>query len=225
MSLAATTTRRLAFTSTRSLRTALSLRSAHTAATTAPRFIAPHRAHIQIPKMATPAASLATSAKPEIKAGDKVPSVGVRTKDFDTTVDFSTLKGKNIIVTVPGAFTATCHSQVPGYFELFEEFKGKGVNEIYVVSVNDLFVVNAWKKDLLEQSGLTEAEAPKFAGDDKAQLAEALGLVLDARGGLGSFRLKRSVIVVEDGKVVSVTVEPDSGKSTVTQADNLIKTI
>ncbi|WOO80740.1 Peroxisomal membrane associated protein 20 [Vanrija pseudolonga] len=225
MSLATTTTRRLALTGTRSLRTALSLRSAHTLVNTAPRFIAPRRAHIHFPKMAAPSASLSTAAKPEIKAGDKFPSVAVRTKDFNTTVDFSTLPGKNIIVTVPGAFTATCHSQVPGYFELYQEFKGKGVNEIYVVSVNDLFVVNAWKDNHLEQSGLKEDEAPKFAADDKAELANALGLELDARGGLGSIRLKRTVIVVQDGKVVSATVEPDSGKSTVTQADNLIKTL
>lgn len=60
------------------------------------------------------------------------------------------------------SFTATCHSQVPGYIELFQEFKGKGVNEIYVVSVNDLFVVNAWKDNHLEQSGLKEDEIPKF---------------------------------------------------------------
>lgn len=50
------------------------------------------------------------------------------------------------------------------------------------------------------------------AGDDKGELTHALGIVLDATGGLGNLRSKRSVIVIEDGKVVSIKVEPDSGK-------------
>jgi 2-Cys peroxiredoxin 5 len=41
---------------------------------------------------------------------------------------------------VPGAFTPTCHSQAPGYIEKYDEFKAKGVNEIFIVSVNDVFV-------------------------------------------------------------------------------------
>jgi 2-Cys peroxiredoxin 5 len=41
---------------------------------------------------------------------------------------------------VPGAFTPTCHSQAPGYIEKYDEFKAKGVNEIYIICVNDVFV-------------------------------------------------------------------------------------
>jgi 2-Cys peroxiredoxin 5 len=82
------------------------------------------------------------------------------------------------------------------------------VNDIYVVSVNDIFVVNAWKESL---SG--NKETVKFAGDDQGKLAQALGLVLDATGGLGSKRLIRSALIVEDGKVVNAIVEPVSGKS------------
>lgn len=72
------------------------------------------------------------------------------------------------------SFTPTCHSQVPGYIEIYEQFKGKGVNEIYIVSVNDLFVVNAWKKDLLSQAGLEPNESVKFgeySGGFAGQLA------------------------------------------------------
>lgn len=46
------------------------------------------------------------------------------------------------------SFTPTCHSQVPGFVGLYDKFKAKGINDIYIVTVNDLFVVNAWKKDL-----------------------------------------------------------------------------
>ena len=41
---------------------------------------------------------------------------------------------------MPGAFTPTCHSQVPGYIEKYDEFKARGVNEIYIITVNDVFV-------------------------------------------------------------------------------------
>lgn len=41
---------------------------------------------------------------------------------------------------MPGAFTPTCHSQAPGYIEKYDEFKAKGINEIHIVCVNDVFV-------------------------------------------------------------------------------------
>ena len=41
---------------------------------------------------------------------------------------------------MPGAFTPTCHSQAPGYIENHDEFKANGINEIYIISVNDVFV-------------------------------------------------------------------------------------
>jgi hypothetical protein len=41
---------------------------------------------------------------------------------------------------VPGAFTPTCSSQAPGYIEKYDQFKAKGVNEIYILTVNDVFV-------------------------------------------------------------------------------------
>lgn len=59
-------------------------------------------------------------------------------------------------VTADGSFTPTCHSQVPGYIALEEKFKQKGVDGIYVVSVNDQFVMNAWKKDLGGDKGGVE---------------------------------------------------------------------
>ncbi|EKC99668.1 hypothetical protein A1Q2_06087 [Trichosporon asahii var. asahii CBS 8904] len=158
----------------------------------------------------TPAYSSAPIAK-----GAKLPSVPVRIKDMGTEIDLSTQPGKNIIVTVPGAFTPTCHSQVPGYIALADKFKQKGVDGIYVVSVNDQFVMNAWKKDL-------GGEGVEFTSDSQAKLADALGLGWDVPP-LGGTRFQRAVIVVQDGKVVDIKVEPESGKSTVTQAEELLK--
>lgn len=96
-------------------------------------------------------ASLASYA--QAKAGDAVPDVDVRINDLEDKVNFSKLDGKNILVTVPGAFSPTCSSQVPGYIERIADFKAKGVKDIYIVAVNDIFVVNAWKAKIAGEEG------------------------------------------------------------------------
>ena len=96
-------------------------------------------------------ASLASVAP--IKVGDAVPNVEIKINDLEDKINFSTLPGKNILVTVPGAFSPTCTSQVPGFVERFDEFKAKGVHGIYIVAVNDMFVVKAWKEKLQKDDG------------------------------------------------------------------------
>jgi 2-Cys peroxiredoxin 5 len=160
------------------------------------------------------ARSLQTAA--QAKPGDKVPSVQIKVDSMDKRVDFSSLPGKNVIVTVPGAFTPTCSSQVPGFIADVEKFAAKGVDGIYIVSVNDLWVVNAWKKSL------NAGDKIKFAADDKSELAHALGTVLDATAGLGGLRFKRTVFVIQDGKILDVIVEGDSGKTIDTAADKVL---
>ena len=61
-----------------------------------------------------------------------------------TTDDF--FKGKRVVLfSLPGAFTPTCSSQqLPGFESMYEDIKSKGIDEIYCVSVNDSFVMNAW---------------------------------------------------------------------------------
>lgn len=49
---------------------------------------------------------------------------------------------------MPGAFTGTCTNQIPGYIQAYDQFKAKGVNDVFVVAVNDVFVLKAWKAQL-----------------------------------------------------------------------------
>ncbi|KAK8861735.1 hypothetical protein IAR55_002558 [Kwoniella newhampshirensis] len=160
------------------------------------------------------------SASP-IKAGDAVPDVEIKINDLEDKINFSKLTGKNILVLVPGAFSPTCSSQVPGYIEQFSAFKSKGVSDIYIVAVNDMFVMNAWKDKL--QDG--KPETVKYAADDAATLAHGLGLVLDAQAIFGGPRLKRGAVVFEDGKVTHVAVEPSPGEVTVSHADEVLKVL
>ena len=56
---------------------------------------------------------------------------------------------KVVLFSLPGAFTPTCSgTQLPTYDEMYQQFKDKGVDEVYCMSVNDAFVMNAWARDL-----------------------------------------------------------------------------
>lgn len=131
-------------------------------------------------------------------------------------------------------FSGVCSSQVPSYITSYSDFKAKGVNNVYVVAVNDIFVVNAWKDKMLGELGSEKREGVKFgksnsptgvvlcliffykmllAADDTAALASALGLTFDAQPVFGGPRLKRGVLVVNDGVVEYVGVEDSPGDS------------
>lgn len=88
-----------------------------------------------------------------------------------TTSDL--FSGKRVLIFgLPGAFTPTCSTyQLPGFEEKYEEFKSLGIDEIYCVSVNDAFVMNAWGKEL----GI---EKVKLIPDGNAYLTRALDMVV-----------------------------------------------
>lgn len=51
------------------------------------------------------------------------------------------------------SFSPACSDQVPGYIQKYDEYKSKGVNEVYIIAVNDMFVMQAWRKKLLSENG------------------------------------------------------------------------
>ncbi|KAK0485374.1 Redoxin [Armillaria luteobubalina] len=110
-----------------------------------------------------------------------------------------------------------CSAQTPGYIDDYEEFKAKGVAGVYVVAVNDQFVMNAWKEKL----------APKgtpilFLANDQGEFTGATGLIFDATPLLGGPRSKRYVMVVKNQEVTSVAVEEDPAKVTITDAKTIL---
>ncbi|GLB43049.1 putative redoxin [Lyophyllum shimeji] len=152
----------------------------------------------------------------QIQVGGSIPAQNVKETAPDAGAPLN-LTGKNVIVGVPGAFTGTCHAQVPGYIERYDQFKAKGVNEIYVVAVNDVFVTKAWKENLAPTGSKV-----RFIADDTAAFSKSLGLAFDATPVLGGHRSKRYVIVTDGDKVESIAVEEDPSKLTVTAADTIL---
>merc|ERR1711892_1352679 len=110
-------------------------------------------------------------------------------------------------------------THLPGYVAAAEDMKAKGVQEILCVSVNDPFVMEAWGKD--QGAG----GKVRMMADTCGDLTKALELELDLSAVLGSVRCKRFSMVVEDGKVTKLNVEPDGTGLTCSLADKIVWTL
>jgi peroxiredoxin len=157
-----------------------------------------------------------------IKVGDRLPNTKFKVMTAEGPAEKTTddiFKGKKVVLfAVPGAFTPTCHkNHLPGFLKNAETIRSKGVDTIAVTGVNDVFVMNAWKKDSGAEGKI------EFLADGSADFAKALELSLDASaGGLG-IRSKRYSMIVDDGVVKALNVEEAPGKAEVSGADNLMK--
>lgn len=144
-----------------------------------------------------------------INAGDKIPASTLKTMGAEGPVDITTdeiFKGKKVLLfAVPGAFTPGCSmTHLPGYVVNADKIKAKGVDTIACMAVNDAFVMDAWGK-------AQNADELLMLGDGNGDFTAALGLEMDARGfGLGT-RSKRFAMLVDDGTVTHINVEPAGG--------------
>ncbi|MDI9346973.1 MAG: peroxiredoxin [Methylacidiphilales bacterium] len=126
---------------------------------------------------------------------------------------------KVVLFSVPGAFTPTCsNDHLPGYIKLHQSFKEKGIDIIACLSVNDVFVMDAWCK----QSKADETIL--FLADGNATYTKALGLELDATGyGMG-IRGQRFSMFIEERVVKLLFIENDTGLS-VSSAEHMLRAL
>jgi len=142
----------------------------------------------------------------ENREGQRVPEAVFRTRQDCEWVNFTTddvFAGKTVIVfSLPGAFTPTCSSaHVPRYDQLAPVFKAHGVDEIVCISVNDAFVMNEWA---LSQ----KVRNIRFLPDGNGEFTRGMGMLVD-RQDLGfGVRSWRYSMLVKDGVVVKMFVEP-----------------
>ncbi|HUK02472.1 MAG TPA: peroxiredoxin [Steroidobacteraceae bacterium] len=155
-----------------------------------------------------------------IKAGERMPAGTLKTMTKDGPKDVSVeelLKGKKVVLfSVPGAFTPTCDAKhLPGFLQLAEQLKAKGIDTIACMAVNDVFVMNAWGK----ASGA--ADKVLMLADGNGDYAKALGLTMDAsRFGMGT-RGQRFAIVADNGVAKQVYVE-GPGEFKVSAAEHVL---
>ena len=156
-----------------------------------------------------------------INTGDAIPDIEFQFREGDIRPEqgtcpiggkFVTKSSKDIfankrviIFSLPGAFTPTCSTyQLPGFDQNFETFKENGIDEIFVVSVNDAFVMNAWASDL----GIKNI---KIIPDGNCEFTTAMGMnVTKSNLGFG-IRSWRYAAIIDNCKIEKIFEEP--GKS------------
>lgn len=140
-----------------------------------------------------------------IEIGQAIPSAtlheGTPRDHVDPAEAFAS--GRTLIFAVPGAFTPGCDkTHLPGYVTDYDKIVAKGIDRIACVAVNDAFVMAAWG-----QAHGVEGKIQMLA-DPSGEFTKKLGLDVDAAA-LGGLRSKRYAMVVADGTVTHLEVEPD----------------
>ena len=156
-----------------------------------------------------------------IAVGDRIPDVQLMTtRDGNPTHVRSTEalgSGKVVLFAVPGAFTPTCSDyHLPSYVIRHDDLVAKGVDTVACISVNDPFVMSAWGESQHVD------DLVLMLADGNGEFAAAVGLEMDGSGfGLGT-RSQRYAMVIEDGVVTALQVEPGAGL-TVSAADAVLE--
>jgi glutaredoxin-like protein len=141
------------------------------------------------------------------REGQRIPAVTFRVRENNEWKNVGTdelFKGRTVVVfSLPGAFTPTCSStHLPRYNELAPAFFANGVDEILCVSVNDAFVMNEWGAD-------QEAANIRLIPDGNGEFTEGMGMLVDKRDlGFGK-RSWRYSMLVKDGVVEKMFIEPE----------------
>lgn len=157
-----------------------------------------------------------------IKVGDRLPSTTFKVKTADGVSDVSTddvFKGKKVVLfAVPGAFTPTCSlNHLPGFLDNRDAILAKGVDQIAVVAVNDVFVMGAWAQSTGGEGKIL------FLADGSADFTKDAGLDLDLTGGGLGVRSKRYSAIVEDGVVTTLNIEEQAGQAVTSNAATILE--
>ena len=136
----------------------------------------------------------------------KVPNTKWRIRrDSDWTTESAEdyFAGKRcLVVSLPGAFTPTCSGmQLPSLEALYDDFKGKGIDEVYCLSVNDSFVMNAWAKN-------QNIDKIKVIPDGNGEFTRKMGMLVDKKNlGFGQ-RSWRYAAIIDDCNILETFIEP-----------------
>jgi peroxiredoxin len=140
-----------------------------------------------------------------IRSGDRIPDavLGYMAEDAPAQVNASELFAgkKTVLFAVPGAFTPTCSVRhLPGFVDLLDAFHAAGVDTVACMSVNDVYVMDAWGRS-------AGADGILMLADGNADFTRALGLEMDASAFFMGLRSQRFALVAEDGVVTRLFVE------------------
>ena len=159
-----------------------------------------------------------------IKENDQIPNADVFVMDNGDPVKKNTqtlFKDKKVVIFgLPGAYTSVCSAKhLPGYVNMFEQYKEKGIDHIICISVNDPFVMSAWGKEHNVEDKIL------MIGDPFLNFTKGIGADVDKSArGLG-IRSNRYTMLVDNLKVVKLQEEADTGSCEISAAENFIKLV
>ncbi len=158
-----------------------------------------------------------------ISVGEKLPQASFISmgKEGPEETELQALtQGKTVLIfAVPGAFTPTCtKSHLPGYVNNAPAFYAKGVDTICCITVNDVFVADAWG----EMIG-AEKQDIRILADANGAFTKALGLDFDAPPAGLYGRSKRYAMIVKDGVVTNLEVEDNPGVCQLSSAEHMLE--
>ena len=156
-----------------------------------------------------------------IRVGDYVPNVKLYRmgqKGPEAILSAEWFSDRYVVLfAVPGAFTPTCSTRhLPGYLEKSEEFRSKGVDSIACLSVNDIYVMDAWRRHL------EVSDEIEMLADGTGLFTKAAGFILDLSGMGYGIRSIRYAMIVKDGMITHLNLEK-SGKFEVSDAETILK--
>ena len=131
------------------------------------------------------------------------------------------LKNKKVVIFgLPGAYTSVCSAKhLPGYVNMYEKYKNKGIDQIICISVNDPFVMNAWGKENNVDKKIL------MMGDPFLNFTKAIGADVDKSArGLG-VRSNRYTMLIDDLKVIKLRKEKDTGSCEVSAAESFLNLV
>jgi peroxiredoxin (alkyl hydroperoxide reductase subunit C) len=159
-----------------------------------------------------------------IKENDQIPNADVFVMENGEPVKKKTqilLKDKKVVIFgLPGAYTSVCSAKhLPGYVNMFEQYKEKGIDHIICISVNDPFVMSAWGKEH------NVGDKILMVGDPFLNFTKGIGADVDKSArGLG-IRSNRYTMLVDNLKIVKLQEEEDTGSCEISAAENFIKLV
>ena len=159
-----------------------------------------------------------------INENDQIPNVNIFVMEngepIKKNIQVLLKNSKAVIFGLPGAYTSVCSAKhLPGYVNMFDQYKEKGIDYIICISVNDPFVMNAWGKEH------NVGDKILMVGDPFLNFTQAIGADVDKSArGLG-IRSNRYTMLVDNLKVIKLQEEADTGSCEVSAAENFIKLV
>jgi len=141
-------------------------------------------------------------------------------EDGPDTLSYADLfEGKKVVLfALPGAFTRTCTAtHLPGYLENLDILKSKGVDEVAVLAVNDIFVMDAWAK---ATNGVGKIH---YLADGALEFTKAIGADMDMSAVGFGVRSKRFSMIVENGVVMALNIEEAPGQAVTSGAATILE--